>query len=107
MLSGLQHTLRELRAVLDAVGHGDAAQEVAADVEAGEGLLDLPGAVHEAAVADLVLRDGPGPAADELPGGLAAQAQRSSQLVDEGGGDAVLVPGGELGIGAAAGEGGE
>src|SRR5258708_1145766 len=69
------HPLRQLSTVLDAVRHGDAAEEVAADVEAGEKPLDLAGAFDEAAVADLVLGDGPGPAADEVPGGLAAEAQ--------------------------------
>src|SRR5215208_3361148 len=51
--------------VLHAVGDGDAAQEVAAEVEAGQVALDLLGEGEETAVADLVLGNGPRPAADD------------------------------------------
>src|SRR5262249_22715363 len=43
----------------------------------------------------------------EAEGGLAAEAQRAAQLLDQGRGDAVLVPGDDLGIGPPSGEGGE
>ena len=68
------------------------AEEVAAEAQAGEGALDLPRPLDEAAVAQLVLRDCPRPAADEPEGGLARAAQGAAQLADDRRGDPVLVP---------------
>src|SRR4029077_3162608 len=105
--SCLQNPCRQRRRVPDAVRHGDAGEEVAAEVEAGEGALDPAGALDEAAVPHLVLRDRPRPAADEAEGGLAAQAQRGAQLAQHRGDDLLVVPGREFRVGAPASEGGE
>src|SRR3982751_6500221 len=91
----VKHPRRHGRAVLDAVRHGDTTDEVAGDPQSGEGFFDLFRPLHEAAVADLVLRDRPRPAADPAEGGLAAQLQGTPELAQHRREDAVVVPGGE------------
>src|SRR4051812_43265497 len=103
----LLHSLRQPHPVPDAVRDRHAGEEVAADPEPREVALDLLGEVDEAAVADLVLGNGPRPATDEAEDRLGAYPERLPDLGEERGGDPVVIPADDLGVGAAASEGGE